>query len=509
MASIINDRDVLLQAAGTRLLPVQLPSNYTTTGDHSGTLGGSAQTNFQNGQITFSSIGELLNAGGGSLSSLNNVGGNFLGNLSGLSQTVHRNDQITLSSTGALQNAGGGSITNLDYGNVGGTKPPPSATENFFSRSGSNPSGGSDGDAHYNTSTQTMWFKTSGIWSVGGTVNANQITVGTLAAARIASNSVTTDKLDVGGALSNITSNLGTITSGTVSTSGTIRATGTTAQAGSNYSAVFNSNGNASRGIYCWRGVVGVGSSNEGVLGQASGGGGVGGSFTGSGGAQALEAFGGILLQGNITIQTQTISNLTAGFATSAGSTSFATNATNADNADFATFASSASSATNATNAANATNSSNTSAMDGVDGSNWCRIMVTNSGSASASSSGFVLTSTVTGVRTRATGGRNVVIESFSDENLKTDIQDETLGSDFVMGLRPITYVIDGITYHGLGARHTKDHIKKIKKLRNNDSLARTLDDGTESTDGIGAIGPVIKTLQEILARLDKLEKAR
>jgi len=127
MAAIINDRDVLLQAAGTRLLPVQLPSNYSTTGDHQGTLDGSAQTNFQNAQITLSSLGELLNAGGGALSSLNNVGGNFLGNWSGLSQTVHRNDQITLSSTGALQNAGGGQITNLDYGNVGGTKPPPTA----------------------------------------------------------------------------------------------------------------------------------------------------------------------------------------------------------------------------------------------------------------------------------------------------------------------------------------------------------------------------------------------
>ena len=47
-----------------------------------------------------------------------------------------------------------------------------------------------------------------------------------------------------------------------------------------------------------------------------------------------------------------------------------------------------------------------------------------------------------------------------------------------------------------------------MKKLKTNDSLGRTLDDGVESSSMIGKIGPIVKTLQEILARLDNLEKA-
>lgn len=84
MAAIINDRDVLLQAAGTRLLPVTLPSNVDTSGNHTGTLSGSGQVNFQN-------------------------------------------TQISLSSTGSLQNAGGGQIDDLDYTNISGSKPPSNA----------------------------------------------------------------------------------------------------------------------------------------------------------------------------------------------------------------------------------------------------------------------------------------------------------------------------------------------------------------------------------------------
>ena len=83
-----------------------------------------------------------------------------------------------------------------------------SATANYFTTSASDPTGGSNGDAHYNTSTDTMWFKISGIWKVGGTINANQITTGTLAAARIAASSITTDKISIGGVTgSNIATN--------------------------------------------------------------------------------------------------------------------------------------------------------------------------------------------------------------------------------------------------------------------------------------------------------------
>ena len=59
MAAIINDRDVLLQAAGTRLLPVQLPSNYT--------YDGTPITGIRNTSVTLSSTGALQNAGGGQI----------------------------------------------------------------------------------------------------------------------------------------------------------------------------------------------------------------------------------------------------------------------------------------------------------------------------------------------------------------------------------------------------------------------------------------------------------
>ena len=69
--------------------------------------------------------------------------------------------------------------------------PPINATSNYFTQSSSDPTGGEDGDAHYNTTTNVMWFKIDGTWTRGGTVNASQIITGTLAAARIAANSIT------------------------------------------------------------------------------------------------------------------------------------------------------------------------------------------------------------------------------------------------------------------------------------------------------------------------------
>ena len=460
MATVLHTRIKRLQDKGTRLLPVQLPSDYTTTGDHQGTWNTLGQTVHRNDQVQLSVTGQLLNAGGGALTSLNDVGGNYTGFWNSLGQTVHRNDQITLSSNGVLNNAGGGAITNLDYGNVGGTKPPSNATANFFSTSGSNPSGGSDGDAHWNSSTSTMWFKTGGVWRVGGTINANQITVGTLAAARIASNSITTDKINVGGALSNLSSNMGTVSSGTLTSSVSMSVNGSAVFNGSSNqgfgAAAVNANTslNSTNGVIgraggSGAGVYGTTSSGIGVLGQASSGGGVGGQFSGSGGASALEVFGSTLLQGTITISTQTISNLTAGAANfvsgsnvsgTVGSAQTAVNASSADNADFAT---------------------NSAQLGSIGASSWCRQFVTNSGTASASSNGFVFTSTVTGVRTRATGGRNFVVEEFSDEELKINEVPEDLGLDFILGLQPVTYEREdtpGITYHGIGARKTRAH---------------------------------------------------
>jgi len=100
-----------------------------------------------------------------------------------------------------------------------------SATANYFTTSASNPTGGSDGDAHYNSSTNVMWFKIAGTWTQGGTVNASAITAGTLAAARIAAGSITADKLSVS-SLSAVSANLGTVTAGSITSSSDIDVTG-------------------------------------------------------------------------------------------------------------------------------------------------------------------------------------------------------------------------------------------------------------------------------------------
>lgn len=494
MATTSNARNVMLANDSPRTLPVTLPSTYNTSGDHSGTWNSLGQTVHRNDQVQLSTTGQLLNAGGGGLTTLDGVGGNYLGNWESVGRTAHRNDLLSLSSTGQFTDNGTnrGSITNLDYTNVGGTKPPNNATANFFSTSGSNPSGGSDGDAHWNSSTSTMWFKTGGVWRVGGTINANQITVGTLAAARIASNSITSDKINVS-QLSGISQNIGTITAGSIQSSATIDISGFARFNGAigGYSILANNNINSQGGVNAASGT----SSLPAIRGQNHSGGGVSIQAVHNGSGTALECtavFGTALsVNGPISISSQTISNLTAGAANfvsgsnvsgTVGSAQTAVDASNADNADFAT---------------------NSAQLGSVAASSWCRQMATNSGTASASSNGFVFTSTVTGVRTRATGGRNFVVEEFSDENLKQDIQPEELGSEFIRGLEPITYTYDNITMHGFGARRTRGLLERMNKRKNNDCLARTLDDGVESSSAIGKIGPIVKTLQEILDRLD------
>lgn len=406
MAATANARNLMLESDSPRTLSVELPSDYTTTGDHSGTLTGSAQINFQNSQITLSSNGTLQNAGGG---------------------------QVT----------DGTSIGNLNASNI---------------------------------TTGTLSAARIG----AGSITASKIASNTITSNELAANSVTATEINVS-TLSAIAANLGTVTAGDITGTADIDISGkgvfngssdegfggaavnANISLGSTYGVIGRSSANA--------GVYGYSGSGEGVLGQATSAGGVGGSFTGSAGATALQAFGDILLQGNITMQTQTISNLTVGTATTA---SLATNATNA------------------------------TLLNGYAATSYTRYMVTDSGTATASSAGIVLQVTVTGVRSRATGGRNVVIESFSDENLKFDINPETLGLNFLMKLKPITYQVKanpGITYHGLGARATEKILK-----RKYDSLCMTHDDGVKGIDYMGMIGVLIKAVQELSEKVNKLE---
>lgn len=245
----------------------------------------------------------------------------FNGNIYTATTTVTRKQAVSLSNSGTLTGEGGGSITNLDYSNVSGTKPPATATSNFFSTSTVDPVGGSDGAAHYNSSTNVMWFKVSGTWQKGGTVNASQITVGTLAAARIAAGSIDATKLNVT-TLSAITANLGTVNAGDITGSaniniaGNARFSGSTTDGSSLYTVVCNAasitNGGGLKGYAGSSGVAVYGdggtTGSRGVAGVGRASGVIGVQATNTASGLALE-----VTQGYMTINSTTlVSNLNA-----------------------------------------------------------------------------------------------------------------------------------------------------------------------------------------------------
>ena len=346
MATIQNQADTILQATSPRLLSNPLnyisiiPTTNTVTST-SGTLTPSTVTvkAILNGSLrgtivwsTSPSITTTPITDGIVINSTDIPNGtsvlvtatlNYAGNVYTATTNITRKQAISLSSSGVLTGEGGGSITSLDYGNVSGTKPPATATSNFFSTSTSNPSGGSDGDAHYNSSTQVMWFKVGGVWQQGGTINASQITVGTLAAARIAASSIDATKLNVS-SLSAITANLGTVNAGSITGSasitiaGSAKFTGATADGGYNYTVVADGSGTSfSGGIKGNAGSSGVGvygdthtSGDRGVAGvsRSVGSRGVQATNTASASGWALD-----VTQGYMTINSSTlVSNLNA-----------------------------------------------------------------------------------------------------------------------------------------------------------------------------------------------------
>ena len=158
MATVINKRDVALQAASPRTVAVNLGTNIVVNG---------------------------------------NVSGNVTGTLNGTPVA-----------------------TVVDAALNG------SATSDFFTSGTSNPTSSTPLTAYFNTATDVMWFKVGSVWEPGGTVNASQIITGTLAAARIAAGSITSDKMSVT-SLSAIAANLGTVTAGNITGTSDIDISGT------------------------------------------------------------------------------------------------------------------------------------------------------------------------------------------------------------------------------------------------------------------------------------------
>lgn len=242
-----------------------------------------------------------------------------------LGSTVNVNGTVSGNVTGTLNGTAVSTVVNAAL----------SATANYFTTSASDPTGGANGDAHYNSNTGVMWFKISGSWTAGGTINASQITTGTLAAARIAASSITSDKLSVS-SLSAIAANLGTVTAGDISGSANINITGTanfqgaTNSGGVNYCGVFNEARTVAGGVSATAGSGGFGVRGSAGTSGSIGVSGTGGSASGAEGVRATQGSGGgvaLAVVGPMTITSSAlVSNLRAATCQLAdNSTKFAT----------------------------------------------------------------------------------------------------------------------------------------------------------------------------------------
>lgn len=341
MAVIKNERDVLLQATSPRLL--SNPLNYLTiiattntittnsgvltpsTVTIKATLNGSLRGTISwvlSPSVGYTPVTDGIAINSTAISSGSSVtitaSITYNGNVYSSTTTVTRKETVSLSSSGSLSGEGGGTITALPYSSTTGG-PPANATANFFTTSTSNPTGGSNGDAHYNSSTNVMWFKVSGTWQQGGTINASSITTGTLAAARIAANSITADKLNVS-TLDAITANLGTVTAGSITgtagidITGSAKFNGSITSSGETNTAVFNDTGATRNGLMAYAG----NSNGYAISGQGGGlGGGVWGvsSTLGKSGVNAVGLGSATALNVNGTMTTNNttlVSNLNA-----------------------------------------------------------------------------------------------------------------------------------------------------------------------------------------------------
>lgn len=390
---------------------------------------------------------------------------NITANIDGVAPSGVKNSGITLSSSGTLLGAGGGSITALDYTNVSGTKPPANATANFFTSSASDPTGGSDGDAHYNSSTNVMWFKTAGVWQKGGTINASQITTGTLAAARIAASSITSDKLSVS-TLSAITANLGTVNAGFISGSADIDITGRGVFNGAYLSSgitvaiLANPGFAAEYGIIANAGATGAAAvkgqssyaNSPAIEGTTATSGSIGVRAVGSGGATALAVSGPMTMT-----STTVVSNL---------------------NADM---------------------------VDGYHSTSLCRTAGTHSGTATVSSGQLDFFSTVSGISSSG-GSNDVTYYSVSDRRLKCDITPEQFGIEFIRKLKPCTYRLKDrpeIRHHGFISQDVGEFLDENE----NDCFFYKNPNGYYGTDYPAMTAPIVKAIQQIDARIVALEK--
>lgn len=150
----------------------------------------------------------------------------------------------------------------------------------------------------------------------------------------------------------------------------------------------------------------------------------------------------------------------------------------------------------------------NADKLDGFHATSLCNVVTTNTGTCTVAGGGFqnlVTGSLASTVRTRGTS--NIVyIENVSDARLKTDIQDESLGLDFINSLRPRSFRMlssQSVKSHGLIYQEVSELLSEC------DSLAMLNDNEIGGVDYNGIVSPIIKAIQQLSDSVDQLKQEK
>jgi hypothetical protein len=140
------------------------------------------------------------------------------------------------------------------------------------------------------------------------------------------------------------------------------------------------------------------------------------------------------------------------------------------------------------------------------DWTEYCSILVGNSGTATASGAGFNITvgPGMSGSYAFTGSSNNMVLDVISDARLKKDVLQETLGLAFINALKPVTYrMISGtkMLHHGFIAQDVETVLGK-----GDDALTVENAEGIKGLNYTALIGPMAKAIQELTARIVALE---
>jgi len=146
----------------------------------------------------------------------------------------------------------------------------------------------------------------------------------------------------------------------------------------------------------------------------------------------------------------------------------------------------------------------NADMVDGVQAANLCQLVVGNTGTAYVAGTGLNLITTVSGV-TVTCSSNYIVIEPVSDARIKKDIEDESLGLEFILTLRPRTYRLiadPSLLYHGFIYQEVADVLK-----RRGDSLSQDRGNNYGGVDYMSLISPLVKAVQQQQSQIQGLQQ--